>query len=130
MLAPACAPQGAHNKKPDVVVHTKLKVTLLTVVITLMFEAVAHALSGTYVVLAKGGGGMILTFAEKGSFTSVALNGRNKRKHYGKGKYTVAGNVLTIKTSGGTAGTMTIQPNGELYDKKTNLRFHRYNRRR
>jgi len=110
--------------------HTKLKVTMLIVVITLFLEGAAHALSGTYVVLTKGGGGLSLSFAEKGTFTSVALNGRNKRKHYGKGKYTVAGNVLTITTSHGTTGTMTIEGNGNLYDKKTNLRFHRYNRRR
>jgi hypothetical protein len=96
----------------------------------LSFQAAAHALSGMYVVLTKGGGGLALTFTEKGTFTSVALNGRNKRKHYGKGKYTVAGNTLTIKTSSGTTGTLTVEPNGQLYDKKTNLRFHRYNRRK
>ena len=108
----------------------KLKVTVLTVIITLTLEAVAHALSGTYVVLAKGGGGLALFFTEKGTFTSVAQNPRNKRKHYGKGKYTVSGNMLTITTSHGVAGTMTNQPNGELYDKATNFRFHRYNRRK
>ena len=110
--------------------HTKLKVTVLTVIITFMLEAVAHALSGTYVVLTKGGGGLALFFSEKGTFTSVALNPRNKRKHYGKGKYTVSGNMLTITTSHGKTGTMTIEGNGELYDKTTNLRLHRYNRRK
>jgi hypothetical protein len=125
-----CHSKGARKKKPNGAVHTKLKATVLTVVITLIFEAAAHALSGTYVVLTKGGGGLSLAFSEKGTFTSVALNPRNKRKHYGKGKYTVAGNMLTIKTSSGTAGTLTIEPNGDIYDKKTNLRFHRYNRRK
>jgi hypothetical protein len=113
-----------------VAVHTKLKVTVLTVIITLTLEAVAHALSGTYVVLTKGGGGLALFFAEKGTFTSVALNPRNKRKHYGKGKYTVSGNMLTIKTSSGKTGTMTIERNGDLYDNATNFRLHRYNRRK
>jgi hypothetical protein len=110
--------------------HTKLKVTVLTLAATLMFAAAAQALSGTYVVLTKGGGGLALFFTEKGTFTSVALNGRTKRKHYGKGKYTVAGNNLTIKTSNGVTGTITIEPNGDLYDKATNLRLHRYTPRK
>jgi hypothetical protein len=111
--------------------HTKLKVTVVTAIITLMLTAVAHAMSGTYVVLTKGGGGLALFFTEKGTFTSIALNNsHNKRKHYGKGKYTVAGNQLTITTSDGVKGTMMIERNGDLYDKATNLRLHRYNRRR
>jgi hypothetical protein len=111
-------------------VHTKLKATVLTVVITLIFEAAAHALSGTYVVLTKAGGGLMLSFTEKGRFTSMAANPRTKKKHYDKGKYTVAGNRLTLTTTKGVTGTMTIQPNGDLYDKSTSYRFHRYNRRR
>ena len=111
--------------------HTKLKVTVLIVVVTLMLETVAHAMSGTYVVLTKGGGGLALFFTEKGTFTSIALNNsRNKRKHYGKGKYTVAGNQLTITTSDGVKGTMMIERNGDLYDKATNFRLHRYIPRR
>ena len=111
--------------------HTKSKATALIVVITLMLATAAQAMSGTYVVLTKGGGGLALFFTEKGTFTSIALNNsRNKRKHYGKGRYTVSGNQLTITTSDGVKGTMMIERNGDLYDKATNLRLHRYIPRR
>ena len=98
----------------------------MIVALTLLLPAVAHALTGTYVVLTKGGGGLALSFTEKGTFTSVALTSHNAHKHYGKGKYTVSGNMLTITTSRGVTGTMTIESNGNLYDKGTNFRFHRY----
>ena len=110
--------------------HSKLKATVLTVLLMLAFQAAAHALSGTYVVLTKGGGGLALFFTEKGTFTSIARNPPSKRKVYGKGKYTVSGNQLTITTSKGVTGTMTIEPNGELYDQGTNFRFHRYHPRK
>jgi len=110
--------------------HTRSKAIVLTVSVMLMFVTVADAFSGTYVVLIKGGGGLALYFTEKGTFTSVALNGRTKRKHYGKGKYTVSGDQLTLTTSSGVTGTMTIEPDGHLYDRQTNLRFHRYHRRK
>jgi len=110
--------------------HTKSKAAALIVVITLMLATVAQAMSGTYVVLIKGGGGLALFFTEKGTFTSIALNSRNKRKHYGKGRYKVSGNQLSITTSDGVKGAITIEPNGDLYDKATNLRLHRYIPRR
>ena len=111
-------------------VHTNLRATVLSVVITFVFASVAPALTGTYVVLTKGGGGLALFFTEKGTFTSVAVNPRTKRKHYAKGKYTASGNQLTMTTSTGKTGTMTVEPNGELRDNGTDIRFHRYNRRR
>jgi hypothetical protein len=105
--------------------HTKFQMTLLTVALILLLPAAAHALSGTYVVLTKGGGGVALTFSEKGTFNSVALASRNAHKYYSKGKYSVSGNALTLTTSKGV-GTLMIESNGDLYDKATNVRFHRY----
>ncbi len=106
--------------------HARFKVTALIAVIMLTFPAMAHALSGTYVVLTKGGGGLAVFFSQKGTFTSVALHSRNGHKHHGKGKYSVSGNVLTLTTSNGVTGNITIQPNGDLYDQAVNLRLHRY----
>src|SRR5438045_8906748 len=107
--------------------HAKLKITALVIGIMLMLPIVADALSGTYVVLTKGGGGLAMFFSEKGTFTSIARSGRDKQKHYGKGKYTVSGDKLTIKTSNGVIGTMTIERNGQLYESRTNSRLHSYN---
>lgn len=121
---------GVHSKRANAIVRAKLKLTGLTLAIALMFASVADALSGTYVVLAKGGGGLAVFFTEKGTFSSVAYNPRNKRKRYKKGTYTVAGNRVAMKTSQGETGAITIEPNGDLYDKGTNLRLHRYYRRK
>jgi len=98
----------------------------LTALITLILPAAAHALSGTYVVLTKGGGGLALSFTSKGTFTSVALHSRKDHKRYGKGKYTVSGNKLTLKASDGATGTIMIEPSGDLYDQAANLRLHEY----
>jgi hypothetical protein len=106
--------------------YTKFQVTLLTAILTLMLPAAAYALSGTYVVLTKGGGGLALSFTSKGTFTSVAIHSRKDRKRYGKGKYTVSGNKLTLKASDGATGTIMIESNGDLYDQAANLRLHRY----
>lgn len=89
-------------------------------------QRAANALSGTYVVLTEGGGGIALTFAENGNFTSVALNPRgDKRKHYGKGNYTISGSMVTLATSDGWSGRMMLDRNGDLFDQPNNLRFKR-----
>lgn len=79
-------------------------------------------------MLTKGGGGLAMFFKDKGTFTSIARAGRGKQKHYSKGKYTVSDNTLTIKTADGATGDLTIEPNGDLLDSRTNVRLHRYNR--
>ena len=82
-------------------------------------------MSGTFVVLTEGGGGIALTFIAKQEFTSAALNPSNGRKRYDQGTYTVSGNVVTMVTSHGATGKILLDRNGDLLDEPNNLRFKR-----
>jgi len=106
--------------------NTKLKAALIVLVTTFALEAFAHALSGTYVYTNKTAV-IKFTLNENGTWTSDARDPNNKRRHQtGKGTYSVAKNnkMVTLATSGINCH-MTVERNGDLYEKASNVRLRR-----
>lgn len=107
--------------------HTKSKLIVVVILVTLALATGAQALTGVYVInTTKNGPGCVLSFTANGRFTTVVYKPGDKQRYYGKGKYTISGNMLTMTTPNGATATVRIERNGDLYDKENNLRLHRY----
>lgn len=106
--------------------NKKSKLAVMVLAAMFMLGGVAHALTGTYIISTKGGGGCVLDFTKNGKFTTVVFDPHTQKRYYGHGKYTISGKTLTMVGSSGTVGRATIGRNGDIYDPQTHSVLHRY----